>query len=140
MVAKNVKKAYTNKITQKRSNDIEYFDENSDLLEMSALFQNYRSNDGIEGQNKYTELYHSLNKHTVPFMSENPDVLDNVFNASNGVIIEANVNSDINVKKLGRWIRTQNSNYKKKTNIMLNSNIYDQWTNFIQDDKYKNLI
>ena len=97
MVAKNVKKAYTNKIKQKRSNDIEYLDENSDLLEMSALFQNYRSNDGIEGQNKYTELYHSLNKHTVPFMSENPDVLDNVFNASNGVIIEANVNSDINV-------------------------------------------
>jgi hypothetical protein len=49
-------------------------------------------------------------------------------------------NPDIMVKKLDRWIRTQNSNYKKKTNIMLNSNIYDQWTKFILDDKYKNLI
>ena len=40
-------------------------------------------------------------------------------------------------KSLGLWVVQQQYNYKKKRNIMINSKIYDQWTNIINDDKYK---
>ena len=108
MVAKNVKKGYTQEINPMRLNDIEYMDENANLLEMSTLFKNYKSNEGGEGQNKYTELYNSLNKYMTPFMTQNPDLVDNVFNSSNGLIVEANVNSDINaiIDNLGELYST----------------------------------
>jgi hypothetical protein len=38
---------------------------------------------------------------------------------------------------MGQWIGTQQTNYKKKDNIMKNEEIYDKWTDFINDDKYK---
>lgn len=108
MVTKNVKKGYTEEINPMRLNDIEYMDENANLLEMSTLFKNYKSNEGSEGQNKYTELYNSLNKYMTPFMTQNPDLVDNVFNSSNGIIVEANVNSDINaiIDNLGELYST----------------------------------
>jgi len=42
-------------------------------------------------------------------------------------------NNDIKV--LGKWISHQQTNYKKKVNIMKNDDIYKKWTEFIQ--KYK---
>ena len=36
-----------------------------------------------------------------------------------------------------RWIEIQNKNYKNKTQIMLNENIYNKWTEFINNDKYE---
>jgi len=44
-------------------------------------------------------------------------------------------NNDI--YKLGTWISTQTQSYKKRIEIMSNSEIYDIWTNFINDNKYK---
>ena len=44
---------------------------------------------------------------------------------------------DDNVKTLGAWIGTQTGNYCKKTQIMTNTEIYDMWTEFINDPKYK---
>jgi hypothetical protein len=39
---------------------------------------------------------------------------------------------------LSIWVNTQKQNYKYKTNIMKNNKeIYDKWTSFIKDDKYK---
>jgi len=40
-------------------------------------------------------------------------------------------------KTLGRWIGTQLKNYKKKAQIMKQTDIYDAWTVFITDSKYK---
>jgi superfamily II DNA or RNA helicase len=42
-----------------------------------------------------------------------------------------------NVKKLGIWISNQQNNYEKKYYIMKNTMIYNDWTNFINDNKYK---
>jgi superfamily II DNA or RNA helicase len=39
-------------------------------------------------------------------------------------------------KKLGTWISTQQKNHKTKQYIMSNSKIYDDWTTFINDEKY----
>ena len=40
-------------------------------------------------------------------------------------------------KKLGSWIITQKKNYQKKTQIMKETELYDVWTEFINDEKYK---
>jgi superfamily II DNA or RNA helicase len=40
-------------------------------------------------------------------------------------------------KFLGRWVVTQIGNYTKKQQIMENPEIYDTWTEFINDEKYK---
>jgi len=41
------------------------------------------------------------------------------------------------IRFLGVWINTQKYNYKNKTKIMSNSDIRDQWEEFITSDKYK---
>jgi len=41
------------------------------------------------------------------------------------------------IKSLGSWLCNQLSNYKNKKQIMQYQNIYNLWTEFINDDKYK---
>jgi hypothetical protein len=110
MVAKNVKKIYKeNDESQRRDGDFETIPENENLLEMSTLFpKKDNSNKGIEGQNKYTSLYTSLNPYMTPFLSNNPEVSENVFNSNNGIIVEGNVNSNINaiIDNLGELYST----------------------------------
>jgi hypothetical protein len=109
MVAKNVKKTYVVDASgnYERVNDIEIIPENTNLLEMSSLFKRYKSNEGIEGQNKYSGLYSALNPYLTPFSSEN---LENAsaFNSENRVIIEGRVNSNINaiIDNLGELYST----------------------------------
>jgi hypothetical protein len=45
---------------------------------------------------------------------------------------------NIKIKFLGLWIYTQENNYKNKKYIMLNQKIYNKWTEFINNPKYKN--
>jgi hypothetical protein len=46
-------------------------------------------------------------------------------------------NKDNTIKILGNWLYAQKNNYKKKIYIMKNESIYNLWTQFINDDKYK---
>ena len=41
------------------------------------------------------------------------------------------------IKQMGNWILHQQINYKKKEQIMRNQEIYDKWTEFINNNKYK---
>jgi hypothetical protein len=41
------------------------------------------------------------------------------------------------IKTQGNWIHRQVANYSKKEKIMRNTEIYDMWTKFINDPKYK---
>ena len=97
-VATNIKKVYpSNAGTQyKRFGDYETINENEMLLQMNTLFKNYKSNVSIEGQNKYSHLYYSLDPYMTPFYSVNPDEGGDIFNVSNGIIIEADVQSNLN--------------------------------------------
>ena len=110
MVAKNVKKIYPNKrvAEYKRYDDYETIDENEDLLRMNTLFKNYKANTGVEGQNKYTNLYYSLDPYMTPFYSVNPESVEDVFAKSNGIIIEGNVETNINaiIDNLGELYST----------------------------------
>jgi hypothetical protein len=109
-VAKNVKKIYPDnaKAEFKRYDDYETLNENDNLLEMETLFNNYYSNQSIEGQNKYANLYHSLDSYMTPFYSVNPDVQDDVFSSTNGIIIEGDVATNTNaiIDNLGKLYST----------------------------------
>ena len=99
MVATNVKKIYLdNKASQNNIvSDYEIIDEKENMLQMEQLFKNYRSNKNVEGQNKYHNLYYSLDPYMTPFYSLPIDSNTNsVFNSQNGIIVESSVNNDIN--------------------------------------------
>ena len=50
------------------------------------------------------------------------------------------VSKNKNIKFLGKWIQRQNQNYKHKLQIMTNYKIYDEWTNFINNDYKKYFV
>jgi hypothetical protein len=118
MVAKNVKKIYpdSNKVEFRRYDDYETISENDNLLELQSLFNNYRSNQSVEGQNKYSNLYYSVDPYMTPFYSVNTGSNDDVFVSSNGIIIEGDVNTNINaiVDNLGDLYSTVVSNSEIK--------------------------
>ena len=101
MVAKNVKKIYPDEDESSENvqiGDYEIIDMNDDLLNMETSFKNYKVNRGVEGQNKYSNLYYSLDQYLTPFYSPHAEEKQDVFSASNGngTIIEGNVETDIN--------------------------------------------
>jgi len=97
MVAKNVKKTYVidEGNAYERTGDIEVIPEMHNIAEMSSLFRRYKSNEGIEGQNKYSGLYSALNQYMTPFSSINSESSD-AFSAENRIIVEGTVQSNIN--------------------------------------------
>jgi superfamily II DNA or RNA helicase len=48
-----------------------------------------------------------------------------------------NTDNNLEIKKLGMWVSHQNTNYKKKKDIMKDVNIRKLYEDFINDDKYK---
>jgi len=49
----------------------------------------------------------------------------------------SNSDKDSEIKKLNKWMYKQVKNYKKKEQIMKNEIIYNKWSEFINDEKYK---
>jgi len=48
----------------------------------------------------------------------------------------SNHDKNTSIKKLASWISTQVTNYKNKKQIMSNEEIYNRWTEFINDERY----
>ena len=46
-------------------------------------------------------------------------------------------NKNVKIKQMSAWTGTQISNYKNKTQIMMNESVYNKWTEFKTSDKYK---
>jgi hypothetical protein len=110
LVANNTKKIYANTPNESTStvSDVDIILQNENLIEIESLFKNYKSNQTIEGQNKYSQLYQTLDPYLTPFYSNNINNSDNVFSNSNGIIIEGEVQSNINaiVDNLGQLYST----------------------------------
>ncbi len=95
MVATNMKKVYlTGGAVNSNFSDFDNIDQTTDLLQMEKLFKNFRESKNVEGQNKYDNLYYSLDSHMTPFFPI-PTENNTVFNSQNGVIVEADVQSNI---------------------------------------------
>jgi hypothetical protein len=118
LVAKNVKKIYLPDEASyyNRYDDVEDIPEINNILEMSSLFRRYKSNEGIEGQNKYSGLYSALNPYLTPFSSANIENSD-AFSAENRVIVEGTVQSNINaiIDNLGEMYSTVENRGNKTT-------------------------
>jgi hypothetical protein len=90
--------------------------------------------------NKWTEFINS-EKYKIYFQSQYEDFIMNL-NKVKKYIDENNKrpggrNKDKDIKLLGIWILRQNRNYKKKFENMKDENIYNKWTEFINNEKYK---
>ena len=108
-------------LTNRLVSDYDNIDQLSDIKDMYQLFKNYKSNLNVEGQNKYANLYYSLDPYMTPFY--NSTISNDVFNSQSGTIIEGNVNDNITaiVDSLGDLYSTIASNNEliKLTNFSL---------------------
>jgi hypothetical protein len=93
-VVKNMKKIYTSDTNE--FDDVIKIDKNTDLTEMDDIFKRFKTNVNIEGQNKYVELYKSLNNYMTPFSLVNTESVGTVFDSVNGIILESEVQTNIN--------------------------------------------
>jgi hypothetical protein len=88
-VVKNIKNVYNVDNIDEDNNDLINLDIDRNLIDMSELIENYRSNNLPVDSNKYTALYSELANYFRPFNYLDPE---NV----NGIIIEKEVRYDIN--------------------------------------------
>jgi hypothetical protein len=97
-VVKNMKKIYTSEGegTTNDFDDVIQINQNKELDEIYNLFKQYKSNVSIEGQNKYIELYKSLNNYMTPFEMVHTETTGTIFDSINGIIIEGNIQTNIN--------------------------------------------
>ena len=63
------------------------------------------------------------------------DKVKQYINTNNKKPIKRDKNKEIQI--LGSWVSTQQKNYNKKLDIMKNQEIYNKWTEFKNNDKYK---
>ena len=132
---------------------IKYIDDNSNLPnkdnepDLVSWFyhqkHNYKNKEQImvneEKYNKWTNLINNP-KYNLYFMS-NEEIWEYKFNQ---VIEYININNkrpsseskNEDDKQLGSWILNQLNIYKNKEQIMKNEEIYNKWTNFINNPKY----
>ncbi len=88
-VAENNKKIYypDNKFEEEEIGDITKINQIENMLEIDNIFKNYKTNLSSETQNKYNELYNSLNKYLTPFSNQNITDI-------NRIIIEREINDN----------------------------------------------
>jgi hypothetical protein len=121
---------------------------NNDVKQLGSWISNqlniYKNKEQImENEEIYNLWTNFINnpKYKIYFMS-NEEVWKCKFNQ---VIEYININNikpsrsdnDKNIIQLNAWISTQLNIYKNKKQIMNNEEIYNQWTTFINDPKYK---
>jgi len=123
-------------------------DKNKEIKQLgqwiSNQTKNYKNKEYImkneEIYNQWTEFIND-DKYKIYFIS-NEDVWINTLNQVKKYIDDNNKrpsSEDKNkeIKQFGQWILNQTKNYKNKEHIMKNEEIYNQWDNFMNDDKYK---
>jgi len=126
-------------------------DKNKDIKILGSWVSNQTTNYNKKEQimkivniyNTWTEFIND-NKYKKYVMS-NEDAWLNNLNLVKKYIDENNkkpsyTNKNKDTKILGTWLSTQTKNYNKKEYIMKTETIYNTWTEFINDDKYKKYV
>jgi len=90
--------------------------------------------------NQWTEFI--LKSKYKDYFQSNEEAWDDTFNQVKDYIYKNNkrpnrYDKDIQIRQIGIWITRQQINYKKKQKIMKNNKIYNQWTEFVNSNKYK---
>lgn len=111
---------------------------------LSTQMNNYKNrSQGMKNDQIYNEWHNFINsdRYRKYFVSYE----DNWYQIYYSVIqyIDKNgkkpsaIDENKNTKKLGNWISTQMTNYRKKYGMMKNLKIYNDWGNFINSEQYK---
>ena len=105
---------------------------------VSAQNQNYKKQTEIMKNKEIYDIFTQFLKNYEYLFLDNDMTWKNMLEEVKLYINENNKlpsseNKDIIIKKLGRWVSTQNQNYKKQTKIMKNKEIYDIFTQFLKD-------
>ena len=110
-------------------------------LWLSDQLTNYKTKKKIMAKNKiYDNWTNFINDEKyIKYFVSNEDIWNNKLKELKLYFNEKNSKPSIkdkDAKTLRLWLSTQLTNYKTKKNIMLNNEIYDNWTIFINDEKY----
>jgi hypothetical protein len=111
---------------------------------ISTIQKNYnKKQKNMKGDNIYNTWTEFINsdKYNIYFQSQYEYFIINL----NKLKIYINENrkkpqrkdKDENIKVLGNWMNTEIINYNKKQKNMKDENIYNKWTEFINNEKYK---
>ena len=102
--------------------------------------RNYKNNKGAvsndEAIKKDYELFMNNSVYNIYFKTDEEKWYDNFNMLKDYIEINNCFPAKNDNKTLNYWIGTQNHNYKKQTDRMKNKDIYDCWTDFINDPKY----
>ena len=111
---------------------------------IGTQIQNYKYKEhimkDIEIYNKWTEFINNK-KYKTYFLSNEEEWYNNLEWIKKYIDENKkrplNNDNNIEISKYASWIQTQIQNYRTKEQIMKNSEIYDKWTEFINNDTYK---
>jgi glutamate synthase domain-containing protein 3 len=135
-VKKNNKKPYekSKDITEKRLGQW-----------LSAQIRNHKTkSESMKIQEIYDTYTEFIGKHQKIFMKNEEIWMENLSEVQQ--FIEktnkrpSSTSKDIVEKQLGTWLLRQKTNYKLKSKLMSTKKIYDLYTTFINDSRYKNFF
>jgi len=114
---------------------------------LSHQQQNYKKKDHImknpEIYDKWTEFIDS-EKYNKYFLSNEQEWSNKLEHLKNFIISHKNKpmqkSTDEIEKKISSWLRNQRENYILKQECMKNKNIYNKWTEFINDENYSKYL
>ena len=122
---------------------------NKDIKQLGAWLSeqktNYKNKKKImknnEIYNKWSEFINDYNEYFISKENIWINKLEEIkkyININKNTPSHGNKNKDI--KQLGAWLSQQKINYKNKTDIMKNEEIYNIWTIFINNEQYKDFL
>ena len=117
-------------------------DKDKDITKLSRWLS-YQKNECImKNKDNRKQLEEFINKYNDLFKTDIEKWKKNLNKLEEYIIkngkLPSTINKDINIKKLGRWIVYQKTQYKNNTNIMKDEEIRNQLKEFIE--KYKELF
>jgi hypothetical protein len=129
---------YIDKCNKRPSNSDKNYDYKILAQWISHQQQNYKKNKGIMKDEKIKKIWEEfINEYKIYFQSNEEQWFNNLKEVEKYININ-NKRPNQDEKILSKWISHQITNYKNKEQIMKNEEIYNKWTKFINDPRYKN--
>ncbi len=122
-------------------------DKNSTIKQLGSWIstqqKNYKNRKQIMSEegiyNKWTEFINDK-KYITYFQSNEESWIERLDEVKHYIDTNnkrpSNNDKDINIKQLASWINAQQINYKNRKYIMSDTNIYNRWTDFINNERY----
>jgi superfamily II DNA or RNA helicase len=117
-------------------------DKNNEIKQMGKWIQHqqeiYKKKSQIMKQKEIYDEWTKFLEEYRDYFLDNNELWYNMFEKVKEYINENHKRPNSNdknneIKQMGKWIQSQQQNYKKKKNIMKQKEIYDEWTKFMEE-------